>query len=138
MKRICENTSLEKIFGDIPKDVTAENLQSRIRGTLLMAIANQKNHLLLYTGNRSEIAVGYCTLYGDMNGGLSVIGVLYKTEVFKLCEWIDSDDSQECRKALGLPEKGELIGQKLFSIAIKIGADKDCSYVYLYLLIVIS
>ena len=53
-----------------PADVTAENLQSRIRGTLLMAVANQQGQLLLTTGNKSELAVGYCTLYGDMNGGL--------------------------------------------------------------------
>ena len=56
---------------------TNENIQSRIRGTLLMALANQEKHLLLSTGNKSELAVGYCTLYGDMNGGLSVIGDLY-------------------------------------------------------------
>ena len=64
--------------------ITNQNIQSRIRGTLLMALANQEKHLLLSTGNKSELAVGYCTLYGDMNGGLSVIGDLYKTNVFKL------------------------------------------------------
>ena len=61
-----------------PQGVTAENLQSRIRGTLLMAVANQQGQLLLTTGNKSELAVGYRTLYGDMNGGLAVIGDLYK------------------------------------------------------------
>ena len=60
-------------------EITNQNIQSRIRGTLLMALANQEKHLLLSTGNKSELAVGYCTLYGDMNGGLSVIGDLYKT-----------------------------------------------------------
>ncbi|MFM8935823.1 MAG: NAD+ synthase, partial [Vulcanococcus sp.] len=68
-----------------PAGLTAENLQSRIRGTLLMAVANQQGQLLLSTGNKSELAVGYCTLYGDMNGGLAVIGDLYKTSVFRLC-----------------------------------------------------
>lgn len=66
--------------------------------------------LLLSTGNKSELAVGYCTLYGDMNGGLSVIGDLYKTTVFGLCEWLDSEASGPCRAALGLPADGELIG----------------------------
>ncbi len=97
-------------LGHSPEGVTAENLQSRIRGTLLMALANQKGHLLLSTGNKSELAVGYCTLYGDMNGGLSVIGDLYKTSVFELCKWIDSNASHGCRKALGLSNTGEIVG----------------------------
>ena len=78
-----------------------------------MAIANQQSHLLLSTGNKSELAVGYCTLYGDMNGGLAVIGDLYKTSVFKLCEWIDSKDSYKCRFSLGLKFSGEIIGKKI-------------------------
>jgi NAD+ synthase (glutamine-hydrolysing) len=93
-----------------PQGVTAENLQSRIRGTLLMAVANQRGQLLLSTGNKSELAVGYCTLYGDMNGGLAVIGDLYKTTVFSLCEWIDSAAAASCRAELGLPAEGDLIG----------------------------
>ena len=97
-------------LGAAPAGLTAENLQSRIRGTLLMAVANQQGQLLLSTGNKSELAVGYCTLYGDMNGGLAVIGDLYKTSVFRLCRWIDSQASATCRRALGLPEHGELIG----------------------------
>ena len=97
----------------IPTGITAENLQSRIRGTLLMALANQKQHLLLSTGNKSELAVGYCTLYGDMNGGLSVIGDLYKTSVFELCNWIDSDLSTSCRHDFFLPEKGAIIGSEI-------------------------
>ena len=84
------DSALESPLGKRPEGVTAENLQARIRGTLLMALANQKGHLLLATGNKSELAVGYCTLYGDMNGGLSVIGDLYKTCVFELCKWLDS------------------------------------------------
>jgi NAD+ synthetase len=73
-------------------------------------VANQQGQLLLSTGNKSELAVGYCTLYGDMNGGLAVIGDLYKTSVFRLCAWIDSAASAHCRAALGLPAVGELVG----------------------------
>ncbi len=102
--------ALPPALGAPPAGVTEENLQSRIRGTLLMAVANQKGGLLLSTGNKSELAVGYCTLYGDMNGGLSVIGDLYKTTVFGLCEWLDGEASGPCRAALGLPSDGELIG----------------------------
>ena len=96
-----------------PAGLTAENLQSRIRGTLLMAVANQQGQLLLSTGNKSELAVGYCTLYGDMNGGLAVIGDLYKTSVFRLCAWIDSPAAAPCRQALGLPATGELVGRAI-------------------------
>ena len=78
-----ENSFLESLNSKA-EGVTNQNIQSRIRGTLLMALANKERHLLLSTGNKSELAVGYCTLYGDMNGGLSVIGDLYKTKVFKL------------------------------------------------------
>ena len=105
--------ALTPALGEVPRGVTAENLQSRIRGTLLMALANQQGNLLLSTGNKSELAVGYCTLYGDMNGGLAVIGDLYKTTVFGLCDWIDSPDARPCRNALGLPTSGELIGAEI-------------------------
>ena len=105
--------ALEPALGEVPSGVTAENLQSRIRGTLLMAVANQQGQLLLTTGNKSELAVGYCTLYGDMNGGLAVIGDLYKTSVFALCDWIDSPKAEACRAAFGLPEQGDLIGQEI-------------------------
>ena len=93
--------------------ITNQNIQSRIRGTLLMALANQEKHLLLSTGNKSELAVGYCTLYGDMNGGLSVIGDLYKTNVFKLCNWLDSEDSVKHRKLYNLDTKIKIIGDKI-------------------------
>jgi NAD+ synthase (glutamine-hydrolysing) len=102
--------ALTPALGGPPAGLTAENLQSRLRGTLLMAVANQEGQLLLSTGNKSELAVGYCTLYGDMNGGLAVIGDLYKTTVFRLCAWLDAPESAACRAALGLPAKGELIG----------------------------
>ena len=93
--------------------VVCENIQSRIRGSLLMALANQNDHLLLSTGNKSELAVGYCTLYGDMNGGLAVIGDLYKTKVFKLCNWIDSKLSNQSRKIYDLPLNDKIIGDKI-------------------------
>ncbi len=104
------DAALSPALGGPPEGLTAENLQSRIRGTLLMALANQEGRLLLSTGNKSELAVGYCTLYGDMNGGLAVIGDLYKTTVFRLCTWLDSAAAAACRGALGLPGEGELIG----------------------------
>ncbi len=119
--KIIEITELMKSFesalfkplGKSPEGITAENLQSRIRGTLLMAFANQNGHLLLSTGNKSELAVGYCTLYGDMNGGLGVIGDVYKTMVFELCEWLDSPYSKKCREEFGLTSDKELIGKSI-------------------------
>ena len=107
--------ALTPTLGGRPAGLTAENLQSRLRGTLLMAVANQEGQLLLSTGNKSELAVGYCTLYGDMNGGLAVIGDLYKTTVFRLCAWLDAPESAACRAALGLPAAGELIGAAIRS-----------------------
>lgn len=86
--------SLEALFCDRPSDVTEENLQSRIRGSLLMAISNKFGHLLLSTGNKSEVSVGYCTLYGDMNGGLAAIADVPKTRVFSLCEWLNRTESE--------------------------------------------
>jgi len=107
------DATLTPALGQEPAGVTAENLQSRIRGTLLMAVANQQGQLLLTTGNKSELAVGYCTLYGDMNGGLAVIGDLYKTSVFALCDWLDSEAAGPCRRDLGLPPQGELVGRAI-------------------------
>jgi NAD+ synthase (glutamine-hydrolysing) len=105
--------TLGPALGGAPAGLTAENLQSRIRGTLLMAVANQEGRLLLTTGNKSELAVGYCTLYGDMNGGLAVIGDLYKTSIYRLCAWIDSAAAAPCRADLGLPAAGPLIGEAI-------------------------
>jgi NAD+ synthase (glutamine-hydrolysing) len=81
--------TLEGIFENRPFDIAEENLQARIRGTLLMAYANKFGSMLLATGNKSELAMGYCTLYGDMNGALGPIGDLLKTEVFALCKRIN-------------------------------------------------
>lgn len=77
-----------KLGASLP-DLTQENLQSRIRGTMMMALSNRSGALVLTTGNKSEIAVGYCTLYGDMNGGLAVIADLPKTMVFRVCRYIN-------------------------------------------------
>ena len=77
-------------LGETLPDLTQENLQSRIRGTLMMALSNRSGALVLTTGNKSEIAVGYCTLYGDMNGGLAVIADVPKTMVFRVCRYINS------------------------------------------------
>ncbi len=80
-------TALKPLFPDGNKGLTDENLQARLRGVLLMAISNNTGALLLTTGNKSEIAVGYSTLYGDMCGGYSVLKDLYKTQVYDLCAW---------------------------------------------------
>jgi NAD+ synthetase len=76
--------TLAEPFAGFPADVTEENLQARIRGALLMAFSNKFNHMLLTTGNKSELAVGYCTIYGDMCGGLAVISDVPKTLVYEL------------------------------------------------------
>jgi NAD+ synthase/NAD+ synthase (glutamine-hydrolysing) len=82
--------TLRKEFSGLRRDVTEENLQARIRGTLLMALSNKFGSLLLSTGNKSEIAVGYCTLYGDMNGALTVLADVPKTMVYRIARWINS------------------------------------------------
>lgn len=82
--------TLTPLFAGTPSGIAEENIQSRIRGNLLMAIANKFGHLLLSTGNKSEMAVGYCTLYGDMNGGLAVIADVPKTRVYSLCRWLNA------------------------------------------------
>lgn len=79
-----------ELFAGTEFGLTEENIQSRIRGNLLMAIANKFGYLLLSTGNKSEMAVGYCTLYGDMNGGLAVIADVPKTRVYSLCNWLNT------------------------------------------------
>jgi NAD+ synthase (glutamine-hydrolysing) len=81
--------TLKGVFGDRPFDLAEENLQARIRGTLMMAYSNKFGSMLLTTGNKSELAMGYCTLYGDMAGALAPIGDLFKTEVFALCRRIN-------------------------------------------------
>ena len=81
--------ALAPLFAGLPEDVTEQNIQARIRGSLLMALSNKFNHLLLATGNKSEMAVGYCTLYGDMSGGLAVIADVPKQMVYELARHIN-------------------------------------------------
>jgi NAD+ synthase (glutamine-hydrolysing) len=83
--------ALEPLFAGMKPDITEENLQARIRGTLWMALSNKFGALVLTTGNKSEMAVGYCTLYGDMVGALAVIGDLVKTRVYAVCHWLNRD-----------------------------------------------
>lgn len=85
------NRSLAPLFAGRPSDITEENIQSRIRGNLLMAAANKFNALVLTTGNKSEMATGYCTLYGDMVGALAVIGDVLKSHVYALCRYLNRE-----------------------------------------------
>ncbi|MCG9885490.1 MAG: NAD+ synthase [Cyanobacteria bacterium] len=96
---------LADLFDGLAPGIAEENLQSRIRGNLLMAIANKFGHLLLSTGNKSEMAVGYCTLYGDMNGGLAAIADVPKTRVFALCHWLNGGQ-EGCPDGLRLKAHG--------------------------------
>ncbi len=80
-------SELSTIFAGLPADVTEENLQARIRGTLLMALSNKTGSIVLTTGNKSEMAVGYATLYGDMAGGFAVLKDIYKTMIYRLCRY---------------------------------------------------
>ncbi|NJM53806.1 MAG: NAD(+) synthase [Blastocatellia bacterium] len=82
------------------ENLAAENMQSRLRGVILMAISNAEGRLLLSTGNKSELAVGYCTLYGDTNGGLAVLGDVLKTEVWEVCRHLNQKAGREI-----IPEK---------------------------------
>lgn len=82
--------TLEPVFHGLARDVTEENLQARIRGLILMALSNKFSRLLLSTGNKSEMAVGYCTLYGDMNGGLAVLGDVPKTMVYEIARELNA------------------------------------------------
>ena len=95
--------TLEEVFEGKPFDLAEENLQARIRGTLLMAYSNKFESMLLTTGNKSELAMGYCTLYGDMCGALAPIGDLLKTEVFALCRRIN-ERAMERGEAPVIPE----------------------------------
>jgi len=95
--------TLEPVFAGRPFDLAEENLQARIRGTLLMAYSNKFDSMLLTTGNKSELAMGYCTLYGDMAGALAPIGDLFKMEVFALCRRINQRELEAGRKPI-IPE----------------------------------
>lgn len=100
--------SLEELFAGRKPDLTEENMQARIRGVLLMAISNKMGHILLNTSNKSEAAVGYGTLYGDMCGGLSVIGDVYKTQVYELANYINKDKEIIPQNTITKPPSAEL------------------------------
>ena len=85
------NQALAPLFASLKPDTTEENIQSRIRGNLMMALSNKLGALVLTTGNKSEMAVGYCTLYGDMVGALAVIGDLVKTRLYAICRWLNRE-----------------------------------------------
>ena len=89
-------------------DITEENIQPRIRGTILMALSNKLGALVLTTGNKSEMAVGYCTLYGDMVGALAVIGDLVKTRVYAVCHWLNRQREVIPAAILSKPPSAEL------------------------------
>src|SRR4028118_61480 len=102
--------TLADLFVNTTFGIAEENIQSRIRGNLLMAISNKFGHLLLSTGNKSEMSVGYCTLYGDMNGGLAVISDVPKTRVYSLCRWVNSE--------LENGKNDALLGKKIIPVDI--------------------
>jgi NAD+ synthase (glutamine-hydrolysing) len=104
---------LSGVFDGRPADIAEENIQARIRGTLLMAISNKFGDLLLNTSNKSEISVGYGTLYGDMNGGIAVLGDVYKTDVYRVAEYINSLKKIIPQNTIDKPPSAELRpGQK--------------------------
>jgi NAD+ synthase len=100
--------ALKPAFKDLPRDVTEENLQARARGTMLMAISNKFGLMVVTTGNKSEMSVGYATLYGDMNGGFNPLKDLYKTEVFRLSRLRNS-----WKPAIALGPSGEVIPENI-------------------------
>ena len=100
--------TLKPVFKDLAHDLTEENIQARIRGTLLMGLSNKFGHILLNTSNKSESAVGYGTLYGDMNGGLSVLGDVYKSDVFELARFINKDSEVIPLNTILKPPSAEL------------------------------
>jgi len=104
--------ALKPVFGDRAPDITEENLQSRARGTILMAISNKFGAMVLTTGNKSEMSVGYATLYGDMNGGFNPIKDLYKTEVYDLARWRNAN-----RPAEALGPAGRVIPENVITRA---------------------
>jgi NAD+ synthetase len=100
--------TLKEVFAGMREDVTEENIQSRARGTLLMALSNKFGAIVLSTGNKSELGVGYCTLYGDMVGGLAVISDVPKTQVYRLSEYVNSRRPVIPQATLEKPPSAEL------------------------------
>lgn len=100
--------TLEPLFKGLPFNVAEENIQARVRGNLIMAISNKFDWLVLTTGNKSELAVGYCTLYGDMSGGLAVISDLLKTRVYALSRWVNRNGERIPQHTIDKPPSAEL------------------------------
>ena len=106
MKAFTE--SLSEIMAGTDTDTTEENIQARIRGNIIMAISNKFGYLALTTGNKSENAVGYATLYGDMSGGFNIIKDIYKTDIFKMCEWRNETNEVIPKNIISKPPTAEL------------------------------
>ena len=102
------DSSLSELFSGTSFGIAEENIQARSRGVILMAFSNKFGHILLNTSNKSEAAVGYSTLYGDMNGGLSILGDVYKTDVFKLCHYINREQEIIPNNTIVKPPSAEL------------------------------
>ncbi len=100
--------TLAPLFTGLPEDVTEQNIQARIRGNLLMALSNKFGSILLTTGNKSEMAVGYCTLYGDMSGGLAVLADLPKVMVYELARWLNRQKQVIPERIITRPPSAEL------------------------------
>jgi len=100
--------SFDKLFNDHTFDTTNENVQARIRGNILMAWSNKTGAMVVSTGNKSELAVGYCTLYGDMAGGLALLGDVYKTMIYRIAHWINRDREIIPSSSITKPPSAEL------------------------------
>jgi NAD+ synthase (glutamine-hydrolysing) len=96
------------LFKNVATEVTGQNIQAGVRGTMLMAISNKLGHLLLSTGNKSELAAGYCTLYGDINGGLAVISDIPKTMVYEITRFINRENEVIPEQIIQKPPPAEL------------------------------
>ena len=101
-------STLEPYFNGLPFNIAEENIQARVRGVILMALSNKFGYILLNTSNKSEAAVGYGTLYGDMNGGLSVLGDVYKTGVFELARYMNRENEIIPVNTITKPPSAEL------------------------------
>src|SRR5690606_34871526 len=102
---------LAPFFGERPADLTEENIQSRMRGTVLMAVSNKLGSMLLTTVNKSEMGVGYATIYGDMNGGYNPLKDMFKMEVYRLAEWRNSHVPGDCLGPAGEVIPAAIIGK---------------------------
>jgi NAD+ synthetase len=101
-------SQLKEIFSRLPENETEENMQPRLRAMTLMALSNKFGHLVLSTGNKSELAVGYCTIYGDMAGGLAVISDVPKTMIYELARWMNREKEIIPNSTIGKPPSAEL------------------------------